>query len=223
MRGGSGTAERNGVLPEPIDDPGDPLCNISHVDTSSPIGSGVHEIGPTPTPMGAWRCSTGRASWPSTSPTAPCPGGGGVHRAGPRLREACPRENGGRLFAAAAVGGILPPRWTPSEVRARIGNRSLSATDRPAPIGARSAHRPAPPKRTTHVLQNRTVLFCRQQHCTAASRQDRYRLRAHGRGSGAMWRAPCSAPRRMVSVRAGARRKPPGPHWLEPPVPGGTR
>ena len=41
---------------------------------------------------------------------------------------------------AAAVGAILPPRWTPSEVRARIGNRPLSAADRPAPSGARSAH-----------------------------------------------------------------------------------
>ena len=31
-------------------------------------------------------------------------------------------------------------RWTPSGGRPRIGNRSLSAADRPAPSGARSAH-----------------------------------------------------------------------------------
>ena len=59
-----------------------------------------------------------------------------------------PRFRGGRLFAAAPVGAILQPRWTSSGVRFRIGNRSLSAADLPAPSGARPAHRPAPPKRT---------------------------------------------------------------------------
>ena len=41
---------------------------------------------------------------------------------------------------AAAVGAILPPRWTPSGGRSRIGNRLLSAVDLPVASGARSAH-----------------------------------------------------------------------------------
>ncbi len=79
-------------------------------------------------------------------------------RCAPTCSPCRPRFRGGRLFAtappvcagvpAAAVGAIWQPRWTPSEVRSRIGNRLLSAADPPAPSGARSAHRPAPPKRT---------------------------------------------------------------------------
>ena len=79
-------------------------------------------------------------------------------RCAPTCSPCRPRIRGGRLFAAAppvcagvpaaAVGAIWQPRWTSSEVRSRIGNQLLSAADPPAPSGARSAHRPAPPKRT---------------------------------------------------------------------------
>ena len=146
------------------------------------------------TPTGAWLCSTGRASSPSTSPTAPGWRTYAPRRPVPRWHAERPSVRSARLgirpsqrlgsratrldnslcpdvfalpppaFAGAgssprlatlpvaAVGAILHPRWTPSEVRARIGNRPLSAADLRAPNGARSAH--CPPNRTVLFVAN---------------------------------------------------------------------